>query len=73
MVAGELVALLAMVTLPVTAPAAVGANSTVTGIDWLGVRVSPEVTPLTVKPAPVMLTLETVTSEFPVLVRETLI
>jgi hypothetical protein len=37
------------------------------------VRVSPEVTPLTVKPAPVMLTLETVTSEFPVLVRETLI
>jgi len=33
MVAGEFVALLAMVTLPVTAPAAVGANSTVTGID----------------------------------------
>ena len=45
---GEFVALLIKLTFPLTAPAAVGANWTVTGMDWPAFKVSPELTPLTV-------------------------
>ncbi len=72
MVAGELVALLAMLMLPLTAPADPGANVTVTVTDWFGVRISFAVTPLALKPAPVTPTLEIVTLEFPLFVNATL-
>lgn len=67
-VAGEFVALLAMLTLPLAAPALLGANSTVTVADWFGVSTSPEVRPLALKPVPDEPTLEMVTLEFPLLV-----
>jgi hypothetical protein len=67
-VAGEFVALLTTDTLPVTLPAAVGANATFSVIDWLGVRTVPEVTPLALNPVPVAVTLEIVTFEFPLFV-----
>ena len=67
-VAGEFVALLAMVTLPLTAPALFGANSTVTVADWFGVNTSPELKPLALKPVPDEPTLEMVTLAFPLLV-----
>ena len=71
-VAGEFVASLVMDTPPVTAPAVVGANCTVTVADWLGVRISPEVTPLALNPAPVTVTVEMVTLALPLLVSATL-
>jgi hypothetical protein len=71
-VEGEFVALLVIATEPVTAPAVVGAKVTVTVTAWFGVSVSPDVTPLTVKPAPLTFTPEIVTLELPVLVSDTL-
>ncbi len=71
-VAGEFVALLAICTEPATAPAAVGANCTVTVTDWFGLSVSPELTPLAVKPAPLTFTADTVTLALPVFVSDTL-
>jgi hypothetical protein len=65
---GEFVALLAMLTLPFTSPAAAGANCAVIVTDWCGVNVSPEVTPLSLYPVPDTVTLEIVTFEFPLLV-----
>jgi hypothetical protein len=41
-------------------------------MDWPALKVSPELTPLTVKPAPEMLAAEIVTLEFPVLVKAAL-
>jgi hypothetical protein len=67
-VAGELVALLEIVTEALTAPAADGANCTVTVTDWLGVRVSPEATPLVLKAALETPTFEIVTLALPLLV-----
>lgn len=54
-VAGEFVALLAIVTLaPVPAlPALLGENVTVSVVDCPGVRIAPPETPLELKPAPV--------------------
>ena len=71
-VAGEFVALLVIETEPVTAPAVVGANVTVTVTDWFGFSDSPAVTPLTVNPAAVTFTAEIDTLALPVLVNETL-
>src|SRR3984885_15590198 len=72
MVDGELVASLLIKTLPVTAPVVVGANCTVRVADWFGVNISPAVTPLVLKPAPVTVTPEMVTFALPLLVRATL-
>jgi hypothetical protein len=66
-VAGEFVALLAIVTLPVMLPAAVGENVTFKIAVCPGVRIRPAEMPLAVKPGPVRLTLEMVTLELPVL------
>jgi hypothetical protein len=71
-VAGEFVALLTICTEPLTAPALVGANCTVTVTDWFGFNISPAETPLAVTPAPDTFTAETVTLALPVLVKETL-
>jgi hypothetical protein len=65
---GEFVALLAMLTLPFTNPAAAGVNCAVIVTDWFGVSVSPEVTPLSLYPVPDTVTPEIVTFEFPLLV-----
>lgn len=70
-VAGEFVALLATLTLPVALPVAVGANRTVRVAVWLGVRVKPDVTPLALNPAPDTFTPEMVTFEFPLFVSVT--
>jgi hypothetical protein len=69
MVSGELEALLVTVTVPVTLVAVVGAKATLSAIDWLGVKTVLAGTPVSVKPAPVMATLEMVTFEFPLFVR----
>jgi hypothetical protein len=66
--AGEFVALLVTVTLPVTLPEAAGANVTFKVADCPGINVVPEETPLALKPAPEMLIFETATLEFPELV-----
>jgi hypothetical protein len=71
-VAGEFVASLAIETLPLMAPAVVGANCTVTVIDWFGVSVSPADTPVVLNAAPVTVTFEMVTLAFPLLVSATL-
>ena len=71
MVAGELVAPLMMVTLPVTLPAEVGANATLNEVDWPTERVSGIERPDIVKPLPVTLSPETETLPLPVLVRVT--
>lgn len=68
-VVGEPVALLAIDTLPLTVPAVEGANVTVRTAVWFGVRIKPEVTPLALNPAPVKVTLEIVTFEFPLFFR----
>jgi len=69
--AGELVALLAMLTLaPATAPAVVGANVTVSVADWPGVSTVPFETPLALNPAPVTVTPEIVRFEFPLFVSD---
>jgi len=68
-VVGEPVALLASCTLaPVTVPPVVGANVTVSVADCPGVRIVVLETPLTLNPAPVVVTPETVTLEFPLFV-----
>jgi len=69
---GEFVALLATATLPVTLPAPDGLNVTAKVAVCPGVKMSPLETPLALKPAPEKLTPETVTFEFPALVRVTL-
>jgi hypothetical protein len=71
-VAGEFVASLVMDTLPVTAPAVVGANCTLTVADWFGVSISPAVTPVALNPAPITFTFEMVTLALPLLVSATL-
>src|SRR5262245_57257593 len=58
-----------METLPVTAPAAVGANLTENVTVCEGLRVTGNVRPVTVKPVPVTLACEMVTFCPPVLVR----
>jgi hypothetical protein len=70
-VEGEFVALLAMLALPLINPAAVGANWAVNVADWVGVKISPEVKPLALKPPPDTLTFEIVTFELPLLVTVT--
>jgi len=64
----EFVAVELRETLPVTAPAAVGANETVNVALCPPFNVNGVAIPLTLKPAPVIPTLETVTVEAPVLV-----
>jgi hypothetical protein len=68
-IAGELVALLITLTLPLTLWATVGANATVSVADWLGAKTVPEMIPLALSPVPVTVTLEIVTLEFPLFVR----
>jgi hypothetical protein len=70
-VAGEFVALLDTVTLPVEVPTAVGAKTTLKVADWVGVKTVPEATPLTLNSPPGALTVEIVTFEFPVFVNDT--
>ncbi len=65
MTAGEFVALLATVTLPVKVPDVDGEKLTCKVAFCPGARVSPVETPLVVYLAPATLTLETVTLEFP--------
>lgn len=68
-VSGEFVALLATVMLaPVTAIPWIGSNVTVSVTDWPGVRTVPLEIPETLKPAPAVITLDMVTSEFPLFV-----
>jgi hypothetical protein len=68
MVAGELLALLVTMTLPVKLPVTAGAKVTFRLAACPGTSICPANTPLALRPAPEMLTLETVTLEFPVLV-----
>src|SRR5207302_928463 len=68
MVAGELLALLATETLPVTLPAAVGAKVTFSVAVWPGVSVALEPTPLEIGRASCRVRVEIVTLEFPPLV-----
>jgi len=70
-VAGELVALLATVTPPVTLPVEVGAKVTFKAAVCPGARTVAEDTLLALKPAPVVLTLEMVRFELPEFVRVT--
>jgi hypothetical protein len=72
MVEGELLALLATVTLPDKAPAAIGSKVTLRTACCPGVRISPEETPLPENLAPETVTLEMVTLELPALVSVTL-
>jgi len=70
-VAGELAALLATVTLPLTPADVAGVNVTFILAVCPGVRICPVEIPLAENPAPEMLTLETDTLEFPALVSVT--
>jgi hypothetical protein len=70
-VAGELVALLATVTVPLTPVDVAGVKVTLIVAVCPGVRICPVETPLAENPAPEMLTLEMVTLEFPALVNVT--
>ena len=68
-IAGELAALLAIVTLaPFALPAPPGENVTVSVVDCPGIRIVPPETPLTLKPAPLTVTFDIFTFEFPVFV-----
>jgi hypothetical protein len=58
-----------MVTLPVAAPAAVGANSTENEVLWPAVRVTGRDRPLKLNPVPLALAAEMVRLDPPVLVR----
>jgi hypothetical protein len=58
--AGEVVALLVTMTLPVTLPEAVGAKVTFKVAAFPVARMSPLATPLTLNPGPEMLTFEMV-------------
>ena len=71
-VAGEFVALLVTVSVPLYVCTAVGSNVTVSTAPWPGVNTVPLVTPVALNPVPVMLTLEIVTFEFPLFVSVTL-
>jgi hypothetical protein len=71
MESGEFVALLATDTLPVALPAAAGENVAVSVAVCPGARISPEETPVTLKPAPETETLDIVTLELPALVSVT--
>ena len=64
-VAGELVALLVTVTLPVTLAADAGVNITFNVAVCAGVKICPVETPLAVNPGPEMLIFAIVTLEFP--------
>ncbi len=68
---GELAALLATVTLPLTPVDVAGVNVTFIVAVCPGVRICPVETPLAENPAPEMLTFETDTLEFPALVNVT--
>jgi len=68
-VAGELVALLVKDAVPVTAPAAWGANPMLTARLAPAAMVNGNVSPVTLNPAPVVLAEKTVTLELPVLVK----
>jgi hypothetical protein len=70
--ARELVALLVTVTVPGRLPAAAGVKVTFSVATCPGVTICPVLTPLAAYPAPEMLTPETVTFEFPALVKVTL-
>ena len=67
-----MVALLVTVALPVTLAAAAGVKVTFSVAVCAGVKICPVKTPPAVKPAPAMLTFETVTFEFPAFVNVTL-
>ena len=67
-VADTLVVLVVTITLPVTLPAAAGANITFSVALWLGARVCPTDMPLALKPGPEMLTLAMLALAVPVLV-----
>lgn len=69
--AGEFVALLATVTLPVKVPFATGLNVASRVADCPGARINPSETPLIVYCPPEIVTFDTVTLEFPVFVRTT--
>lgn len=71
MLVGEFVALLVIVTPPVTTPADVGAKVTVNTTDCPAVSVCVDVTPPALKPAPDTVTCEIVTLEFPTFVSVT--
>jgi hypothetical protein len=68
---GESVALLVTVTLPFSEPPLAGANVTLRDAVWPGVTTCPADTPVALKPEPLTLTFETVTFEFPPLVKVT--
>ena len=65
-VAGELAALLATVTLPERPPVEVGTNVTLKDVDWPAARLRGNVIPLALYPAPLALIFETETLELPV-------
>src|SRR4030095_8948083 len=67
-VVGELAALLTKLRLPVALPVVAGAKPTLSEKLWPAVRVTAPVKPLTVNPAPVMATCETLTVAVPVFV-----
>jgi hypothetical protein len=71
MVSGELVALLATVTLPVELPAVAGLNVAVTVAVCPGLSMSPLETPVVLNPAPAIVTFEIVIVEVPALVSVT--
>ena len=70
-VAGEFVALLMTVTLPVALPTTVGSNVTLKEVDWFAARVRGNVRPPTVKPVPVTASPERERLPLPELVRVT--
>jgi hypothetical protein len=70
-VAGELLALLATVTLPLTAPATVGAKATVSVTDWPGVSMVLALAPVALNPPPEVVTPAIVTFALPVFVMVT--
>ena len=67
-VVGELVALLTKLILPVALPAVAGAKPTVSEKLWPAARVTAPAKPLTLNPAPVMVTCERLTLAVPVFV-----
>lgn len=70
-VAGDAAALLITVAAPVTLPAAAGAKVTFKITVFPGATICPEEMPLAANPAPEMLTPDTLTLEFPALVKVT--
>jgi hypothetical protein len=70
MVDGEL-ALLSTVMVPLTVPAVVGENVTLSAIDWLGERIKFGEMPLALNPAPETFKPKSVISELPLFARVT--